>query len=125
MIQRIQTLYLLIVFLMTTVLLYYSHQWEQASSMFDYKVFLLSPILTLLTIVLFKKRTIQVILSVLLIAIQLIIVAYYVYYLMEETRFELSYFAVVISLVSICLLFLARRAILKDEALVRSVDRIR
>ncbi|MDA8644447.1 DUF4293 domain-containing protein [Flavobacteriaceae bacterium] len=125
MIQRIQTLYLLIVFLMTTVLLYYSHQWEQASSMFDYKVFLLSPILTLLTIVLFKKRTFQVILSVLLIAIQLIIVAYYVYYLMEETRFELSYFAVVISLVSICLLFLARRAILKDEALVRSVDRIR
>ena len=125
MIQRIQTLYLLIVFLMTTVLLYYSQQWEEASSMFDYKVFLLSPILTLLTIVLFKKRTIQVILSVLLIAIQLIIVAYYVYYLMEGTRFELSYFAIVISLVSICLLFLARRAILKDEALVRSVDRIR
>jgi hypothetical protein len=37
----------------------------------------------------------------------------------------LTYFVFGVSLASILLLFLARRAILKDEALVRSVDRIR
>ena len=79
----------------------------------------------LLSVFLFKKRILQARLCLLSIVIQLVLVGYYGVQLFVGVAYLLTYFVFGVSLVSILLLFLARSAILKDEVLVRSVDRIR
>jgi hypothetical protein len=125
MIQRIQSLYFVFAFFLLSGLLYYSILWNEASWISENQLFYLNPTLVLLSIFLFKKRMLQARLCLLSIVIQLVLVGYYGVQLFFEVAYPLTYFVFGFSLASILLLFLARRAILKDEALVRSVDRIR
>ena len=125
MIQRIQSLYFVFAFFLLSGLLYYSILWIEASWISKNHLFYLNPTLVLLSVFLFKKRMLQARLCLLSIVIQLVLVGYYGVQLFVEVSYPLTYFVFGVSLASILLLFLARRAILKDEALVRSVDRIR
>mgnify|MGYP001034795872 FL=1 len=125
MIQRIQSLYFVFAFFLLSGLLYYSILWNEASWISKNHLFYLNPTLVLLSVFLFKKRILQARLCLLSIVIQLVLVGYYGVQLFVGVAYLLTYFVFGVSLVSILLLFLARRAILKDEALVRSVDRIR
>ncbi|MCX6245452.1 MAG: DUF4293 domain-containing protein [Bacteroidetes bacterium] len=89
-----------------------------------------SMILALATIFLYKNRRLQfrlvsinVLLNVLLVALVFIL-----YSRIYETRFQIhsSYqFGIYIPLISLVFLVLATRAIRKDEALVKSTDRLR
>ena len=125
MIQRIQSLYFVFAFFLLSGLLYYSILWNEASWISENRLFYLNPTLVLLSVFLFKKRILQARLCLLSIVIQLVLVGYYGVQLFVGVAYPLTYFVFGVSLVSILLLFLARSAILKDEALVRSVDRIR
>ena len=125
MIQRIQSLYFVFAFFLLSGLLYYSILWNEASWISKNHLFYLNPTLVLLSVFLFKKRILQARLCLLSIVFQLVLVGYYGVQLFVGVAYLLTYFVFGVSLVSILLLFLARRAILKDEALVRSVDRIR
>jgi len=125
MIQRIQSLYFVFAFFLLSGLLYYSILWNEASWISKNHLFYLNPTLVLLSVFLFKKRILQARLCLLSIVIQLVLVGYYGVQLFVGVAYLLTYFVFGVSLVSILLLFLARSAILKDEALVRSVDRIR
>tara|TARA_B000000532_G_C18719936_1_gene342079 strand:- start:398 stop:583 length:186 start_codon:yes stop_codon:yes gene_type:complete len=53
------------------------------------------------------------------------IIIYYFIYFLSGIKLETTYLHVSSSLIQLVLAFFARKAILKDEDLIRSVDRIR
>jgi len=145
MIQRIQTIYLLIVFLLTALLFFiplYSNvttnaesgthefQYTSCSSNILYLVMnSVAGILTLITILQYKNRLLQVRLSNLNMFVTCIFTGTIFYFadhsndaLVSTVRYD---FGTYVPLVQLLFLFLAMRAIRKDEALVRSADRLR
>lgn len=137
MIQRIQTIYLLLTFLITGVLLFFIPLWTLNTGkafyfMQDqvYTVLLgLSTMLTVFSIISYKKRQNQFVMGRLNIILNLILLGLFVY-----RSLNLSGEAVTVSekgigmflpIVAIVLLVLANKAIKKDEDLVKSVDRLR
>jgi hypothetical protein len=137
MIQRIQTIYLLLTFLITGVLFFFIPLWTLNTGkafyfMQDqvYTVLLgLSTMLTVISIISYKKRQNQFVMGRLNIILNLILLGLFVY-----RSLNLSGEAVTVSekgigmflpIVAIVLLVLANKAIKKDEDLVKSVDRLR
>ncbi len=86
-------------------------------------------VINLVTIFLFRNRRLQMRLSVfnmLLMVGILILAAWYIFYTRGELQAQVYYKATLLfPLVSLVLTWLAFRNILKDELLVRSADRIR
>ena len=137
MIQRIQTIYLLLAFVVTGVLPFVFPLWTMADGK-DYffmqnQVYIvilgLSTTLSLLSIVSYKKRQNQFVMGRLNIILNLILLGLFVY-----RSLNLSGETLVVSekgigmflpIVAIVLLVLANKAIKKDEDLVKSVDRLR
>jgi len=125
MIQRIQSLYLFLIVLFGSGLLIYSHQSNEASWVVEFKGYLVTPLGTIFTLLLFKKRMLQARFCFVLILIQMTLVGHYGFNLVQENLYEMTYPALGVSFINSILLIFARKAILKDEALVRSIDRIR
>ena len=129
MIQRIQSLYLLIAFIVGVIVfnLSINIEFDEGISQAyrDNYGFLIAPVLLLLSLFLFKKRSLQS-LVVLIISIQQLL---QIGLLLPS--FDLSYdinfteIAILLSFITVVLTWLARRGIRNDNALVRSVDRIR
>lgn len=125
MIQRLQTLYLFFVFLFSCGL-FYNSTIENTTTLFSsYNGFILSPIISIITILLFKKRPLQIFLCFLLLLLQAVQIGFYVRAFKPSAGFGWTEYVVVFSLINFILITLARRAIRKDENLVRSIDRIR
>jgi len=147
MIQRIQSVYLLLASLIGAFLGFYNpHLWRARlvnnnyryfSGQSDYKYFVLTMIIILLAFVsifLFKKRRLQLRLTILnlFLSIGLIVLQYF---LIQQTETSLivaemldtaTYLpAAFIPIPMVVLLFLAARGIRKDEKLIRSLDRLR
>jgi hypothetical protein len=129
MIQRIQSLYLLVVILLSSLMLYLSlvpsfgmelNSWFYANYGF-YSI----PLLATICLFFYSKRKIQSILCFVLILFNLIVVQICGLKAFEGNTHTIILLALVASIVECILLFLARRAIDKDEKLVRSIDRIR
>jgi uncharacterized membrane protein len=129
MIQRIQSLYLLIAFIVGVIVFNLSINIEfdegirQAYR--DNYGFLIAPVLLLLSLFLFKKRSLQS-LVVLIISIQQLLQIGLLlpsFDLSDDINF--TEIAILLSFITVVLTWLARRGIHNDNALVRSVDRIR
>lgn len=137
MIQRIQTIYLLLTFLVTGVLLFFVPLWTVNGKDFYfmqdqvYTILLgLSTMLTIISIISYKKRQNQFVMGRLNIILNLILLGLFVYRslnLSGETANVVSEkgIGMFLPIVSIVLLVLANKAIKKDEDLVKSVDRLR
>lgn len=129
MIQRIQSLYLLVVILLSSVMLYLSivpsFGMELNSWFYAYYGFYSIPLLATICLFLYSKRKIQSILCFVLILFNLVVVQICGLKAFEGNTHTIILLALVASIVECILLFLARRAIDKDEKLVRSIDRIR
>ena len=125
MIQRIQSLYLLITIISSVVLFFYAQDTEETSFVVEYFLLLITPVLSAVVLFLFKKRMLQVRLCAILLFFQLSLIGFYGYSYALNTQLTLTYPVVLGSIVHLIFLWMARRSILKDEALVRSVDRIR
>ena len=129
MIQRIQSLYLLVVILLSSLMLYLSlvpsFGMELNSWFYAYYGFYSIPLLATICLFLYSKRKIQSILCFVLILFNLIVVQICGLKAFEGNTHTIILLALVASIVECILLFLARRAIDKDEKLVRSIDRIR
>ena len=129
MIQRIQSLYLLVVILLSSLMLYLSlvpsFGMELNSWFYAYYGFYSIPLLATICLFLYSKRKIQSILCFVLILFNLIVVQICGLKAFEGNTHTIVLLALVASIVECILLFLARRAIDKDEKLVRSIDRIR
>jgi hypothetical protein len=137
MIQRIQTIYLLLAFVITGVLPFVFPLWTTS----DGKEFLfmqtrvyviifgLSTTLTLISIISFKKRQNQFVIGRLNIVLNLILLGLFVYRSLNlsgatPTVSEKG-IGMFLPILAIVLLVLANKAIKKDEDLVKSVDRLR
>lgn len=137
MIQRIQTVYLVIAFITTGFLPFVFSLWTLNNGQTEmfvanqlYVVFFgLSTSISLLSILFYKKRQHQFVLGRLNIILNLILLGLFVY-----RSLNLSGEAVAVSekgigmflpIIAIVFLVLANKAIQKDENLVKSVDRLR
>ena len=137
MIQRIQTIYLLLAFVLTGILPFFIPLWTMTdgSAYFFmqnqvYVVVLgLSTTLSLLSIVSYKKRQNQFVIDRLNIILNLILLGLFVYRSLnlsgETVQVSEKGIGMFLPIVAIVFLALANRAIKKDEDLVKSVDRIR
>ncbi len=150
MIQRIQTLYLLLVVILGTLLCFFSPVQFLAPDATEYiplmafdkwplaTITLVIPLLALVNIFLFKRRFLQVRLNIVNVIFCLgyyALLALYVAYVVKgyeqigdttltNAEWYLNIWAA-FPLVNIVLTMMATRRILKDEALVRAADRLR
>ena len=136
MIQRIQTIYLAIVFILAAVLPYLFPLWKIDGKEFMFNreityviLFGLSTALTVISIISFKKRQQQFVLNRLNMILNLILLGLFVYRSLnlsgETPVVSEKGIGMFLPIISIVMLVLANKAIKKDEDLVKSVDRIR
>lgn len=135
MVQRIQSIYLVIVALLAGFGIY-SPLWiknklivvKGFDNIYILALFASVIVLSVLTIFLFKNRKLQFVLVRFNILINIILLGVFGYYtqtLSGETLVSEKEIGLIIPFVSIVFLYLANKAIRKDEELVKSVDRLR
>jgi len=137
MLQRIQTIYLLLAFVATGVLPFFIPLWTMADGkeyvFMQNQVYVallgLSTTLTLVSIISYKKRQNQFVMGRLNIILNLILLGLFVYRSLnvsgETATVSEKGIGMFLPIVAIVLLVLANKAIKKDEDLVKSVDRLR
>ncbi|MRI02142.1 DUF4293 family protein [Kriegella sp. EG-1] len=136
MIQRIQTVFLIIVGLLGAVLPFVFSLWTDVNSnvvfaqneIYILVAFLVSAVLAIIAIGLFKNRKNQFVVNRLNMILNLFLLGFFVYRslnLSGESNISEKGIGMLIPIVSIVFLVLANRAIKKDEDLVKSVDRLR
>ena len=136
MIQRIQSVYLLVVALISGFLPIGLYLWKNAegnqifaqSDIIASVSFYASAALAVIAIVLFKNRQNQFVVNRLNMILNLFLLGFFVYRslnLSGETLVSEKGIGMLIPVFSIVFLVLANRAIKKDEDLVKSVDRLR
>jgi hypothetical protein len=137
MIQRIQTIYLLLAFVLTGILPFFIPLWTMSNGkeyfFMQNQVYIvvlgLSTTLSLLSIVSYKKRQNQFVIDRLNIILNLILLGLFVYRSLnlsgETIAVSEKGIGMFLPIVAIVLLVLANKAIKKDEDLVKSVDRLR
>lgn len=137
MLQRIQTIYLILAFVATGILPFFIPLWSMADSSAYYfmqnQVYVvilgLSTTLSLLSIISYKKRQNQFVIGRLNMILNLILLGLFVYRSLNVSGETLVVsekgIGMFLPIVAIVLLVLANKAIKKDEDLVKSVDRLR
>lgn len=136
MLQRIQTIYLLISAVISGGLIFVFHLWTTINETELYAkeeilylgLFLSSSALALITIFKYKNRQTQFVLGRLNIILNFILLGLFVYRslnLSGETNVSEKGIGMLLPIFSIVFLVLANKAIKKDEDLVKSVDRLR
>ncbi|MCB9202863.1 MAG: DUF4293 family protein [Flavobacteriales bacterium] len=127
MIQRVQTIYMLVVFLIAPLFLYFFENYRDVALVGIIGTFL-TVTLTLISIFSYKKRKRQLILNNLTIIINLLLIGFLVFYLLKSPGgFSIPEKGVelLIPLLNCVFLVIANKYINKDEKLVKSVDRLR
>ncbi|MDD7885286.1 DUF4293 domain-containing protein [Flavivirga sp. 57AJ16] len=136
MLQRIQTIYLIIAAGVSAGLIFVFHLWITdeginvfaKDNMLYLGFFLGSAILSLIAIFMYKNRKSQFVLGRLNIILNFILLGFFVYQSLSisgETAVSEKGIGMLLPIVSIVFLALANKAIKKDEDLVKSVDRLR
>ncbi|MBK0368353.1 DUF4293 domain-containing protein [Flavobacterium agrisoli] len=137
MIQRIQTIYLLLTFAISAILFFLFPLWtlENGKVVYFmeshlYTILLgLSTMLSVMSIISFKKRQNQFVMNRLNMIINLSLLGLFVYHSLnlsgETPAVSEKGIGMFLPIVAIVLLVLANRAIKKDEDLVKSADRLR
>ena len=144
MIQRIQTVYLVLAVFVSSILPFFLNLWENLVGVNVYVfdlinrehlnlksipiLFGISSVVSLITIFKFKNRQTQFVLGRINILINLFILGLLVYHLQSlsgEIFISEKGIGSILPLIAIVLLVMANRAIKKDEDLVKSVDRLR
>lgn len=144
MIQRIQTLYLLIAGAISGGLIFVFNLWTEKSEKVVFALdlisdpitihktilfsFLISALLSVISIFLFKNRQLQFVLGRLNMLINLYLLGVLIYVsqtVSGETSVSEKGIGMFLPIVVVLLLVIANKAIKKDEDLVKSVDRLR
>ena len=137
MIQRVQSLYLLISLFLTAGLTFVFSLWKNADGLDIYAkndlvifaLFMASGLLALIAIFSYKNRQTQFVLGRLNIILNFILLGLFVYRSLnlsgETAEVSEKGIGMLIPVFSIVFLVLANKAIKRDEDLVKSVDRLR
>ena len=129
MIQRIQSLYILIVIILSFIVLKltidYSNDIKLNSFLTIYYVFYFIPLIGIFTLFLYKKRVTQSMMCLIMLCVNVIVILSYGLKIYEGNSSLINLVLIACTMTECILLFLARKAINKDVNLVRSIDRIR
>ena len=143
MIQRIQSIYLLLASIVSGGLIFVFNLWNTIKEqifvvdLFSREtitlkviplMFILSAILSIVNIFLFKNRKLQFVVGRIIILINLFLLGLLIYLslnLSGETNVSEKGIGMFLPILAILLVVLANKAIKKDEDLVKSVDRLR
>jgi len=144
MIQRIQSVYLTVIILISSILVIYVPLWvsNKSEALFIYQSFgkkeilimsltigfIVVTILALVSLLKYKNRKSQFMLNRLNIIVNLYLIGVLLFYLLNlsgEIVISEKGIGSFIPVLNIVLLALANKAIQKDEALVKSMDRLR
>jgi uncharacterized membrane protein YiaA len=136
MIQRIQSIYLFIAFLLSGVLIFFVPLWDNEAGtsvyveevILAFALFMVSAAISLITIFLFNNRKLQFVLGRVNIVINFLLLGVFVYWSLivpGEMQISEKGIGMFVPIISIVFLVLANKAIKKDEDLVKSVDRLR
>lgn len=136
MLQRIQTIYLLIAAIFSGGLIFVFHLWTDANDVPVYAndnflylaMFFGSAALSLISIFNYQNRKFQFVLGRINIILNFILLGLFIYLLLTtsgEGEISEKGVGIFIPIFSIVFLVLANKAIKKDEDLVKSVDRLR
>lgn len=136
MIQRIQSLYIVVAILLNGVLSFYLPLWITSDNVEIYalsqpvaiSLFLLSVLISLITLFSFKKRKRQFVLGRINIILNFVLVGVFAYWTLSlpgEMDISEKGIGMLLPIISIVFIALANKAIKKDEDLVKSVDRLR
>ncbi len=136
MIQRIQSIYLLLSLVVSVMASFVFSLWLNPNANPIYATdlpyvlagLLLSALLALVSIFLFKNRKLQFVMNRLNIILNFILLGFFVYWSLivpGEMNISEKGIGLFLPIISIVFLVLANKAIKKDEALVKSVDRLR
>ncbi|WP_370478447.1 DUF4293 domain-containing protein [Tamlana flava] len=136
MIQRIQTIYLLLATGVSGGLIFVFELWKTEAGVtvfandtnYVFAAFLASAFFSLVAIFRYKNRKSQFVLGRLNIILNFFLLGFFVYQSLTisgETAVSEKGIGMLLPIVSIVLLALANKAIKKDEDLVKSVDRLR
>ncbi len=136
MLQRIQTIYLLLAAITSAGLIFVLHLWVTNNDVVVYAkdnmlflgFFLASAMLSIVSIFKYKNRKSQFMLGRLNMILNFILLGFFVYQSLNisgETAVSEKGIGMFLPIVSIVFLALANKAIKKDEDLVKSVDRLR
>ena len=144
MIQRIQTIYLLLAGIISGGMIFVFNLWSLMSGKEVFAIdlfseidvlqkmvpvlFIVSALLSVITIFLFNNRKLQFVLGRLVILINLILLGILIYMsltLSGETSVSLKGIGMFLPVLVVLLSVIANKAIKKDEDLVKSVDRLR
>jgi hypothetical protein len=136
MIQRIQSLYLLVAILLNGVLSFYLPLWISSENVEIYalsqpvaiSLFSLSVLISFITLFSFKKRKRQFVLGRINIILNFVLVGVFAYWTLSlpgEMDISEKGIGMLLPIISIVFIALANKAIKKDEDLVKSVDRLR
>ena len=137
MLQRIQTIYLFLTFVITGIFPFFFPLWKtnDGKEYFFMQnqiysiLFGLSTTLSLLSIISYKKRQNQFVIGRLNMILNLILLGLFVYHSLNLSGETLAVsekgIGMFLPIIAIVLLVFANKAIKKDEDLVKSVDRLR
>ena len=136
MLQRIQTVYLIIAAIISAGLIFVFHLWTNNAEVLVFAkdnvtylvLFLGSAFLSLVSIMNYKNRKFQFVLGRLNIILNFILLGLFVYQSLNvsgEADVSEKGIGILLPIFSIVFLVLANKAIKKDEDLVKSVDRLR
>lgn len=136
MIQRIQSLYLIVAILLNGVLSFYLPLWTTSDNVEIYalsqpvalSLFLVSVLISIITLFSFKRRKRQFILGRINIILNFVLVGVFAYWTLSlpgEMDISEKGIGMLLPIISIVFIALANKAIKKDEDLVKSVDRLR
>ena len=136
MLQRIQTIYLILAVLISAGLIFVFHLWTNSEEVpvfaqdnyLYFGLFLGSALLSLISIFSYKTRKSQFVLGRLNIILNFILLGLFVYQSLNisgEADVSEKGIGILLPILSIVFLVLANKAIKKDEDLVKSVDRLR
>lgn len=137
MIQRIQTIYLLVSAIISAGLIFVFNLWENTEGVLVFAkdeylylgLFLGSALLSIISIFSYKKRQTQFVLGRLNIILNFILLGLFVYRSLSlsggTSDVSEKGIGMLLPIFSIVFLVLANKAIKKDEELVKSVDRLR
>ncbi|WP_185866118.1 DUF4293 family protein [Blattabacterium cuenoti] len=125
MLYRIQTLYLFISVLIYSVFLYYFFPFLFSFKRTIFVFLIICLIISILSLLSFKKKKFQILMNQINIIINSIHLILFFYQSNQLLKRKMALFFVLLCFCSICILYMANKAIRKDIELIDSMSRIR
>ena len=112
-------------FLVLKLTINYSNDIKLNSFLTIYYVFYFIPLIGIFTLFLYKKRVTQSKMCLIMLGVNVLVILSYGLKIYEGNSSLINLVLIACTMIECILLFVARKAIIKDENLVRSIDRIR